>query len=208
MPRQLESYSSSVSVVLADGANPVVDASVTFQLDGKAVTTPPVRQGKYLTVSTGEVPGFQAAGEAHTGVLTFKDSTGTSRTQQWAIYNLQNLVLPASPVTGENFDSYPEATSPANTVPPGWVATNYTLHETPGLGSYQPEYRRLLDWVIISTDTVTAIEKEVMQNDTNQKINGVADWRQLDDGQFDVCRLGRPGRQWQSASSDRGHQTV
>ena len=173
VPRQLEFTSSGVSVIVVDGANPVVDASVIFQLDGKPVTTPAVRQGKYLTVSTGVVPGFQAGGEAHRGVLTFKDSAGVSRTQQWAIYNLQNLNLPASPVAGENFDSLPESTSEANTVPPGWVATDYTLHETAGWNLANQNSDAYWGWVTISTDTVNGIEKEVLQNDPTQLINGV-----------------------------------
>src|SRR5678816_3475958 len=126
VPRQLEAYSSSLSVVLADGTNTITDASVTFALDGKAVNAAPVRQGKYLTVTTGELPGFMAAGEAHSASLSFTDSAGTTRSQQWSAYNLQNLVLPASPVTGEDFNALPEATGPENTLPPGWTPINYT----------------------------------------------------------------------------------
>src|SRR5205085_4776873 len=138
----------------------------------------PVRQGKYVTVNSGVLPGFQAAGEAHTGQLTFKDSAGASYTKQWTIYNLQNLNLPGSPVTGENFDSYPEATSPANTLPPGWVATNYTYHEDDGWDLTDIKSEAFESWVILSTDSVQPLEKEVLINDQSQIVNGkpVTNW--------------------------------
>src|SRR5207247_2277153 len=117
--------------------------------------------------------------ESHTGLITFKDSTGAySRSQQWTFYNLENLILPASPVTGENFDSYPEATSAATTVPPGWVATNYTYQENPGWDLTDVKSDAFLDWVMITTDTVLPLEKEVLDNDKSQLVNGqpVTNW--------------------------------
>ena len=70
-------------------------------------------------MDTGVLDGLHLSGESHTAVLTFQDTGTYSRTQQWTFYNLENLVLPASPVTGENFDSYPEATDPTTAAPPG-----------------------------------------------------------------------------------------
>jgi len=172
VPRQLESPASGVSVVLADGTNPITDSTVTFQFDGNAVTKAPTRQGKYLILSTGDLPGFMAGGEAHTAAVTYKDSTGASRSQQWQVYNLENLILPAKPVTGEDFNSVPEASGPSTTVPPGWQAINYTLPETPGWDLTSQNTDAFTNWVVISTDTVGNIEREVMQNDTTQKING------------------------------------
>jgi hypothetical protein len=112
-------------------------------------------------------------GDQHSANLTFKDSTGTfSRTNQWTFYNMENLILPASPVTGENFDSYPEATSQATTVPPGWVATNFTFEEDPGWDLTDIKSDAYLDWVLVSTDTASSHEKEVLDNDQTQLVNG------------------------------------
>ncbi|MEO8425903.1 MAG: hypothetical protein ABI651_02205 [Verrucomicrobiota bacterium] len=174
VPRQVEQSRRNVTMVLADGSTAVDDNSVTLTIDGQSTPVTKQRQGNLLTVDTGVLPGLHLAGEAHTGVLTFKDSTGAySRTQQWTFYNLENLILPASPVTGENFDSYPESTSPADTVPPGWVATNYTFRETPGWDLTDITSDAFLDMVIISTNSVFPLEDEVLLNDTTQTINGI-----------------------------------
>ena len=174
-PRQAERTSRSVKLTLADGTgNAVDDNSVTLQIDGKFATfTKKQRAGSVLNLETAAFDGFQAPGEPHVGALTFKNVSGTySRTQMWTFYNLENLILPASPVTRENFDSYPEATSLATTVPPGWVATNFTYQETPGFDLTDIKSDAFLNWVMITTDTVFPLEDEVLDNDTNQLING------------------------------------
>jgi hypothetical protein len=168
-----------LDLVLADGSSKTVDDnSIQLQVDGATVTPTKTRQGSTVALSY-KPGGFLLPSERHTASLTFKDSTGTfTRTNQWAFYNLENLVLPASPVTGENFDSYPEATSAATTVPPGWVATNYTFQETPGWDLGDVKSDSFLNWVMISTDTVEPLEDEVLTNDQTQLINGkpVTNW--------------------------------
>lgn len=179
VPRQLEQTSRSVNLVLADGSKAVDDNSVSLQIDGKATPLTKQRQGTRLTVTTGVMDGLRLPGEAHTAVLTFKDAGGTyTRNQQWTFYNLENLVLPGSPVAGENFDSYPEASSEANTVPPGWVATNYTYRETEGWDLSDLTSDAYMNWVLISTNTVFAVEDEVLDNDKSQLVNGqpVVNW--------------------------------
>jgi hypothetical protein len=179
VPRQLEGTSAGVTLVIVDGTTKLDDASVSLQIDGVTVPVTKTRQGSSVTVSTGVLPGLHLAAEAHRGVLTYKDVTGAySRTQEWTFYNLENLILPDKPVTGENFDAYPEASSPANTVPPGWVATNYTYHETEGWDLGDISSDAYLDWVLITTDTVLAREKEVLDNNKSQLVNGkpVTNW--------------------------------
>jgi hypothetical protein len=179
VPRQVEKTSRGVTLVLSDGSAAVDDNSVTLKVDGQSATITKQRQGNTLTVDTGVLPGLHLAAEAHTAELTFKDSTGAySRTQAWTFYNLENLILSASPVTGENFDSYPEATSAATTVPPGWVATNYTYMETPGWDLTDITSDAYLNWVMIDTNTVFAVEDEVLDNDKTQLVNGqpVINW--------------------------------
>ncbi|MCC7376217.1 MAG: hypothetical protein IT581_16280 [Verrucomicrobiales bacterium] len=179
VPRQLDSTSPEVTLVIVDGTTKVDDASVTLQVDGSAVPLTKKRQGSSLTVSTGVLPGLHLPAEKHTGMLTYKDASGSySRTQEWTFYNLENLILPDQPVAGENFNSYPEASSQATTVPPGWVATNYTYKETEGWDLNDISSDAYLDWVLISTDTVLEREKEVMDNNKSQLLNGkpVTNW--------------------------------
>lgn len=179
VPRQLDSTSGEVKLVIVDGSTKVDDASVTLSVDGAATPLTKTRLGSSLTVSTGVLPGLHLPSEAHHAVLTYKDATGNyTRTQAWTFYNLENLVLPAKPVTGETFDSYPEASSRETTVPPGWVATNYTYKETEGWDLGDISSDAYLDWVMISTDTVLEREKEVMDNNKAQLLNGqpVTNW--------------------------------
>lgn len=184
VPRQVEVSANKVTLVLADGANPVDINSVALQIDGKAVNATKTRQGSYVVVDSGVGNELHLSGEANTGVISFKDSTGAySRTQQWTFYNLQNLILPATPVTGENFDSYPEATDAAHAAPTGWVLSNYSWLETGASGfggnggvvwdlTSQPN-DPYLNWCMISIDTGSTLEGEILQNDTSQTINGV-----------------------------------
>ena len=186
VPRRLDRISRNVSVLLADApGNAVDDNSVTLQIDGKPATLTKTRQGSLLSVASGAPDGLRLAAEAHTGLLTFKNSTGTySRSQAWTFHNLENLVLPASPVTGENFDSYPEATDPSNVVPPGWTVSNYTwLEVSPpaGFGGWDLGDNAndpFVNWIMIATGTVLPLEDEVLDNDKNQLVNGqpVTDW--------------------------------
>jgi hypothetical protein len=185
VPRQLEGVSSSISIVLSDGTpNTVNDSSIVLQVDGQTVTPTKARSGATVTL-TFTPAGLLVPGDQHTANLTFKDSSGAlTRNQQWTFYNLQNLILPASPVTGENFDSFPEATSPATTVPPGWSVTNYTWLEVsppagPGVWDLTDNANDpFVNWVMIKTETVLPLEDEVLDNDKTQLINGqpVASW--------------------------------
>ena len=171
---------TNLLLVLQDGTHPVNDASVTLAVDGKPVPTANLtkqRQGNYLTVSEGGTafPGLQLQGDMHLGVLTFSDSTGTySSTQQWNFVNIQILQnVPANPITGENFDSYPEATSSANTVPPGWSAWNFTAVNIPGWNLQDKSSDSYKDWILINNTTMTSsgVESGAATYDLNQTIN-------------------------------------
>lgn len=171
--RQTEGARNKMTVSLSDGTTPVNTNAITLQIDGIPQAVTIERSGSSVTVTTPVLAGLRLAGESHTAVLTFKDTGTYSRTQQWAFMNLESLVLPATPVTGENFDSYPEATSAATTVPPGWIATNHTYVETPGWDLADVTSDTYLDFVMISTATVGIIAAQTLQNDQTQTINGV-----------------------------------
>src|SRR5207247_2321195 len=109
----------------------VDDNSVTLQTNGKTMPLTKTRNGSFLNVVADVSADLHLPGDS--AVLKFKDSTANySRSQTWTLYNLVNLVFPATSLAVDNFDSYPESSSPADTVPPGWVASNFTYHETPG----------------------------------------------------------------------------
>ena len=177
--RQTEAAPRSLTVVLADGTTPVNTNNITLSVDGTPATLTVSKIGTLTTVNTGVIPGMHVPAEGHTAVLTYHDTGSYSRTQAWAFYNLENILLPASPVTGENFDSYPEATSPATTVPPGWTATNYTwLEVTPPAGfdvwalddqANDP----FVNWVMVTTNTGVPLENEMLDNFQAQTINGI-----------------------------------
>ncbi len=172
---QMEAPATNVTLVIADGTNPVDTNSVTLTIDGRNITPVNQRLGNYLSVSdngTG-LPGFQLPSDVHTATVTYKDSTGAySRTQQWSFNNIQSLILPANPVVQENFDSDPEATSVTNTVPPGWTAWNYSAEDTPGWDLTTSASDSFKNWIVISTTTMTGLESSSESNDPNQTING------------------------------------
>jgi hypothetical protein len=171
---QMELPDTNLTVVIADGTNPVDDNSITLSIDGKTVTPVKQRQGTYLTVSDGGAgfPGLQLPSDVHTATLTYKDSAGTNRSQQFSFNNVQSLVLPDTPVVQETFDSYPEATSVANTVPPGWTAWNYTAENTPGWDLTDKSSDAYKNWIIISETTMAGIEGGTSTYDQSQTING------------------------------------
>src|ERR1051326_4679728 len=75
-PRQLNKVSSTLTVVIADGTNPVDLNSVALKLDGQAVTPVKTRNGS--TVSAVYTPtGLAVPTDVHSAELTYKDSTGT-----------------------------------------------------------------------------------------------------------------------------------
>jgi hypothetical protein len=177
---------TNLYLALVDGTHTLNDSSIRLNIDGKDV--PPAtlitsRQGSYLTVSDGGAgfPGLQLVTDVHAAVLTYSDSGGTySRTQQWYFNNIQILTnIPANPIVSENFDSYPEATNSATTVPPGWKAWNFTVVNTPGWNLMDKASDSYKDWIIISTNTLLGpVESGAGNNDPNQTINGqpVTNW--------------------------------
>ncbi len=177
LPRQVLDFGNTMRLLLADGANAVADSSVSLQINGKDIPLTKTRQGSLLNVTADVSQDLHVAGDS--AVLKFKDSTGAySRSQTWTLYNLVNLVLPATPVTGENFDSYQESSGPADTVPPGWVASNFTFKETPGWDLGDQTSDAFVNFVIITSDRAGMLEGSASQNDTTQIVNGqpIAEW--------------------------------
>jgi hypothetical protein len=174
---QQEVADTSLQIVLADGTHPINDSTVTLTVDGKSVNPLPIKQrnGSYLTIGDAGTafPGLQLQQDVHSAVLTFQDTVGGSQTKQWYFNNIQILTnIPGSPITGENFDSYPEATSTATTVPPGWTAWNFTLENTPGWDLNDNASDSYLNWILVALTTAQGREGGAFRNDPNQLING------------------------------------
>jgi hypothetical protein len=181
---QTEAVQKNVTIVLVDGTTAVDTNSITLQVDGQSLAITTTRSGNTVTVTSADLSGLRLASEVHTANLSFKDVPGTySRVQQWSFVGIENLVLPASPVTGENFDAYPEAPDAAHAAPTGWALTNYSWLEL-GASGFDGNGGSVwdltaqandpyLNWCMISTDTGAALESEILQNNPNQTVNGV-----------------------------------
>jgi hypothetical protein len=174
---QMERSNTNITVVLLDGANAITDGSVALTVDGKSVSVSKSRSGPYLTITDNgsAFSGLQLPSEIHSATLTYSAAGGYTRTQSWNFDNIQVMILPTTPVASENFDSYPEATSVANTVPPGWTAWNYTVVNTPGWDLTDKSSDAYRNWIVISADTMNTIEGGTATFDMNQTINGVPD---------------------------------
>jgi hypothetical protein len=182
---QTETVQNNVTILLADGTTPVDTNSITLQVDGQALGFTTKRVGSKVMVTSTNLTGLRLAAETHTASLTFKDGPGTyTRSQQWSFAGIENLVLPATPVTGENFDAYPEAADAAHAAPPGWALTNYTWLElgASGFGANGGDVWDLtaqandpfVNWCMIDISTASNLEREILQNNTNQTINGIS----------------------------------
>ena len=167
-PRQLNGVSSSVSVVLNDGDTVAVDDStIDFKIDGIAITDKK-RDGKTVTL-TYKPDGIQFPNEIHTATLTFKGAGGFTRTENWSFRNLKNVILPATALITENFDSYTEGTQPT-----GWVATNFTVECNAGEDILDQKSDTYKNWVVISPETANpAIDDYHMDEfNANETLNG------------------------------------
>jgi hypothetical protein len=133
----------------------VGDASIALSFDGSAVTPVTARAGSVVTV-TYTPTGLRFPGEHHTASLTFTNSAGTTRTQQWSFYGLKNIVLP-TPVLTENFESYAEGD-----VPTGWTAWNFTDSLEPGsLNLDDLSSDSYLGWIVVSKARLEGLKGEI-----------------------------------------------
>jgi hypothetical protein len=181
---QTESTGNSVSVLLADGTTAVDTNSISLTVDGQPMSLTVTRSGSFVSVKTAPFTGLRLASEVHTASLTFKDVGGAyTRNQQWSFAGIENLVLPASPITGENFDSYPEAPDAAHAGPTGWALTNLSWLEL-GASGFDVNGGDVWDltsqandpfvnWCMVSTNTGASLESEILDNRQDQLVNGV-----------------------------------
>lgn len=146
----------SLNIVLADGTNPVDEKTVTLMVDGKAVSPQVVREGNRVRV-TYTPAGLQIPGVIHQASISFKDSTGAfTGNQQWQFRNLKNVVLPATPVAIENFNSTQEGG-----VPSGWTAVNFTSTHEEGEDLDNLRSDSYKGWIAVDRDRLETLKGRI-----------------------------------------------
>jgi hypothetical protein len=160
--------STSLTITIADGTNPLDDNSIVLKLNGEVIVPTKVRSGSTVTLT--HTPTTLALPyEENTAEITFQNAAGThTRAQQWKFRNLKNLVFP-TPVITENFDSYEEGT-----VPTDWVARNFTDTRTPGEDLDDLNSDSYKGWIVVSRDRLDALKGRIYASVApGQFVNGV-----------------------------------
>jgi len=125
VPHQMEYPNNRVLLRLQDRDTQVNDSSPVFNLDGKNVTIANNRVGDVLEL-TWTATTLQTPAEIHTGILTYKDSSGNSLSDQWTFLNLKAVWLPTAlagawlptnAVADETFEEYTDPTEFTNGAP-------------------------------------------------------------------------------------------
>lgn len=172
VPRLVNQPTRSLTVVLADGTNPVDANSVKLFLNGQTISPTVTRQGKNV-IAAYRAAELQIPSVVNTGKVEFKDSTGAySRSSEWSFRNFKNIVLPA-PTILENFDSTAEGEVPA-----GWTRWNFTdcsgaYCTTPGLEVTDFDSDSYKDWLVVSEANLQSLKPGAFNVPAGQFVNGV-----------------------------------
>jgi hypothetical protein len=145
--------STTINGTIVDGDTAqVVPTSVELFYDGAKVDANPQKTGNKTSYSY-DPPGLLKPLSVHKVKLTFADTTGNVRTNeyQFTVAEFGNIALP-TPFYFENFDSVPEGSLPA-----GWTVENLTDQLTPGEDLDDPLSDSYLNWVVISRERVISI---------------------------------------------------
>ncbi len=125
VPFQVLYPNNRVLLRLQDQDTTVNDASPVFNLDGKNVTVTNNRIGDVLELYWNATT-LQTPAEIHSGILTYKDSSGNSLSNQWSFLNLKAVWLPTASagywlptnaVAVEDFSEYADPTEFTNDSP-------------------------------------------------------------------------------------------
>jgi hypothetical protein len=125
VPRQVEYPNNRVLIRLQDRDTQVSDSTPAFNLDGNNVTITNERVGDVLAL-TWTATTLQTPAEIHSGLLTYKDTSGNSLSNQWSFLNLKAVWLPTASagywlptnaVAIETFEEYTDPTEFTNGAP-------------------------------------------------------------------------------------------
>jgi hypothetical protein len=141
----------TVHVLLNQGDTTVTSSSIHLLLDGTdlgaTITPTSPTFAADATVSTLLDPGSK-----HQLTLNWSDSVVSANSDSWTftVLNYESINLPA-PFYLENFDELAEGALPA-----GWVATNNTTPQTPGIDFCDATSDAYTNWVVINTNRLCA----------------------------------------------------
>jgi len=134
-----------ITVVLNPGGTTIDPSTLSLTLDG--VTIPNTTEsfdGVNYTLDT-TVTNLLTPYSGHTAAVVYSDDNVGLQTNAWVFYvcRYQNITLPA-PIYMENFDEVPVAS-----LPPGWVATNWTDSIDAGTNIFDVNSDSYLTWLNI-----------------------------------------------------------
>jgi hypothetical protein len=165
VPRQLNQPSSNLSLTIVDGTATLVDNSVALKVNGAPVAFTETRTGNSVAVTYTPTNLFLPS-EKYSAEISYRDSTGVTRTQPWSLRNVRNFVLPA-PVVTENFDSYAEGS-----VPTGWLATNFTTTDVAGEDLDNLHSDTYKGWVVVDRTRLEGLKGRIFDLADGLKFNG------------------------------------
>ncbi|MGA1237332.1 MAG: LamG-like jellyroll fold domain-containing protein [Limisphaerales bacterium] len=142
----------AVTVVLNQGGSTVAQGSIQMQFDDAGVTPGITVDGKSYTITYTPTAALAPLSE-HSIQLNWTDSADGARTESWTftVADYINVNLP-DPIAFEDFDAVAEGSLPA-----GWAVTNLTDIAGTGLDLSNANSDSYADFVVISTDTLSAL---------------------------------------------------
>ncbi len=161
VPRQVQHPETRVLVRIQDGDVTTIDSTAVLNLDGNIIASTNDRVGDVYEMAWNPTT-LQTPAEIHTGVLTYKDTSGDSLSNGWTFLNLKDVWLPTqaagewlptNAVVLEDFSEYADDTVFTNAAPETGVFIGaptgpwYTSPQTP------PAINPLVDIAPIWTNT-------------------------------------------------------
>jgi hypothetical protein len=139
-----------IQITLNRGDTTVTAGSIKLYFDDTLVpsTVTPSVDTQAIAYSA---PAMLSPSSIHDLSLVYQDSVAGLKTNTWSftVQNYQNVILPA-PIYLETFDALDEAS-----LPNGWSVTNNTVSQSADLDLTNPKSDSYLDFVTITTDTLS-----------------------------------------------------
>ena len=157
-----------IQVVLDAGGTTVTADSIKLMLDDAAAAAAVTPSGNTFTASY-QVPALLAAESPHKITFSWQDSGNGQQTNEWSftVGAYKSITLPTA-LFLETFDEVAE-----EAMPTGWVVTNETDSLTAGPDLTNPNSDSYLDWVVIGSNTFSAVFDHRRLNVLPVVVNGV-----------------------------------
>lgn len=157
-----------IRVVLDAGGTTVTADSIKLRLDDAETTATVTPAGNTFTASY-QVATLFAPESTHKITFTWQDSANGQQTNEWSfkVGAYKSITLPTA-LYLETFDEVAE-----EAMPTGWVVTNQTDSLVAGPDLTNPDSDSYLDWVVISSNTFSAVFDHRRLNVLPVVVNGV-----------------------------------